>query len=44
MMMIPEPWEKNELMSKEKTDFYEFHNFVMSRGMDRQLWALRMAQ
>lgn len=29
MMMIPEPWEKNELMSKEKKDFYEFHNFIM---------------
>ncbi len=29
MMMIPEPWEKNELMSKEKKDFYEFHNFLM---------------
>ena len=29
MMMIPEPWEKNELMSKEKKDFYEFNNFIM---------------
>lgn len=29
MMMIPEPWEKNEFMSKEKKDFYEFHNIVM---------------
>lgn len=29
MMMIPEPWEKNEFMSKEKKDFYEFHNFIM---------------
>ncbi len=29
MMMIPEPWEKNELMSKEKKEFYKFHNFVM---------------
>ncbi|MDX9871512.1 MAG: glutamate synthase large subunit [Clostridia bacterium] len=29
MMMIPEPWEKNEFMSQEKKDFYEFHNFVM---------------
>lgn len=29
MMMIPEPWEKNDLMSKEKKDFYEFHNFIM---------------
>lgn len=29
MMMIPEPWEKNELMSKEKKAFYEFNNFVM---------------
>lgn len=29
MMMIPEPWEKNELMSKEKTEFYKFHNFIM---------------
>ncbi|HEY5583996.1 MAG TPA: glutamate synthase large subunit [Ruminiclostridium sp.] len=29
MMMIPEPWEKNKLMSKEKKDFYEFQNFIM---------------
>ena len=29
MMMIPEPWEKNELMSKEKKNFYEFNNFIM---------------
>ncbi|EGW39036.1 glutamate synthase large subunit [Desulfosporosinus sp. OT] len=29
MMMIPEPWEKNDLMSKEKKDFYQFHDFLM---------------
>ncbi|EHQ87944.1 glutamate synthase large subunit [Desulfosporosinus youngiae] len=29
MMMIPEPWEKNEQMSKEKKDFYRFHDFLM---------------
>lgn len=29
MMMIPEPWEKNDLISKEKKDFYEFNNFIM---------------
>ncbi|MFZ7120179.1 MAG: glutamate synthase large subunit [Eubacteriaceae bacterium] len=29
MMMIPEPWEKNELMSEEKKSFYEYHNFLM---------------
>src|SRR5665648_851471 len=29
MMMIPEPWEKNKLMSKEKKDFYQFHDFLM---------------
>ncbi|HEX2925579.1 MAG TPA: glutamate synthase large subunit [Ruminiclostridium sp.] len=29
MMMIPEPWEKNDLMSKEKKDFYRFQNFLM---------------
>lgn len=29
MMMIPEPWEKNELMSKEKKDFYQFNDFLM---------------
>jgi glutamate synthase (ferredoxin) len=29
MMMIPEPWEKNDLMSKKKKDFYEFNNFIM---------------
>ena len=29
MMMIPEPWEKNKLMTKEKHDFYEFNSFLM---------------
>jgi glutamate synthase (ferredoxin) len=29
MMMIPEPWEMNELMSPEKHEFYKFNNFVM---------------
>ncbi|WP_099204248.1 glutamate synthase large subunit [Scatolibacter rhodanostii] len=29
MMMIPEPWEKNPLMSSEKKDFYAFQNFLM---------------
>ncbi|MGB4438356.1 MAG: glutamate synthase large subunit [Sedimentibacter sp.] len=29
MMMIPEPWEKNKLMSKEKREFYKFNNFLM---------------
>ena len=29
LMMIPEPWEKNDLMSKTKKDFYEFQNFIM---------------
>ena len=29
MMMIPEPWEKNELMSQEKKDFYQFHDLLM---------------
>lgn len=29
MMMIPEPWEKNDTMSREKKDFYEFQNFIM---------------
>src|SRR5665648_637887 len=29
VMMIPEPWEKNKLMSKEKKDFYQFHDFLM---------------
>ena len=29
MMMIPEPWERNNLMSKEKHDFYEFNSFMM---------------
>ncbi len=29
MMMIPEPWEKNELMSREKKDFYRFNDFLM---------------
>ena len=31
MMMIPEPWEKNTLMSQEKRDFYEFHSFLMMK-------------
>ncbi|MFZ7133940.1 MAG: glutamate synthase large subunit [Eubacteriales bacterium] len=29
MMMIPEPWEKNVLMSEDKKAFYEYHNFLM---------------
>jgi glutamate synthase (ferredoxin) len=29
MMMIPEPWEKNKTMSKEKREFYKFNNFLM---------------
>jgi len=29
MMMIPEPWEKNMLMSQEKKEFYKFNNFIM---------------
>lgn len=29
MMMIPEPWEKNKLMSKGKKEFYKFNNFIM---------------
>ncbi len=29
MMMIPEPWEKNDMMPQERRDFYEFHNLIM---------------
>ncbi|WP_088227988.1 glutamate synthase large subunit [Desulfosporosinus sp. FKB] len=29
MMMIPEPWEKNDLMSETKKDFYRFNDFLM---------------
>ncbi len=29
LMMIPEPWEKNDLMPKDRKDFYEFLNFFM---------------
>ena len=29
MMMIPEPWERNKIMSQEKHDFYEFNSFMM---------------
>ncbi|MCY3731632.1 MAG: glutamate synthase large subunit, partial [Rhodospirillaceae bacterium] len=29
MMMIPEAWQKNELMAKAKRAFYEFHSCVM---------------
>ncbi len=29
MMMIPEPWENNELISAERQEFYKFNNFIM---------------
>lgn len=29
MVMIPEPWEKDDSMSQEKKDFYRYHNFMM---------------
>jgi glutamate synthase (NADPH) large chain len=29
MMMIPEAWQKNELMSREKRAFYEYHSCLM---------------
>jgi len=29
MMMIPEAWQKNELMPKDKRAFYEFHSCLM---------------
>ena len=29
MMMIPEPWEKNDLMPEEKKEFYKFQNWIM---------------
>ena len=29
MMMIPEPWEKNDMMSDTKKEFYKFQNFIM---------------
>lgn len=29
MMMIPEPWERDPLMSEEKRDFYRYHNFML---------------
>ena len=29
LMMIPEPWEHNNLMSREKTEFYKFQNWIM---------------
>ncbi len=29
MMMIPEPWENNELISAERREFYRFNNFIM---------------
>jgi len=29
MMMVPEPWNKHESMSKSKKDFYEFHSMLM---------------
>ncbi|AGA68213.1 glutamate synthase family protein [Desulfitobacterium dichloroeliminans LMG P-21439] len=29
MMMIPEPWENNELMRQDKKDFYEYNSFLM---------------
>ncbi|GIM27426.1 glutamate synthase subunit alpha [Clostridium polyendosporum] len=29
MMLIPEPWSKNEEMAREKKDFYEYHSTMM---------------
>ena len=29
MTMIPEPWEKDPLMSQEKRDYYRYQNFMM---------------
>ncbi|QWV94810.1 glutamate synthase large subunit [Geomonas oryzisoli] len=29
MMMVPEPWENHETMSKEKRAFYEYHSCLM---------------
>ena len=29
MMMVPEPWERNELMSQSVKDFYEFHSCLL---------------
>ena len=29
MMMIPEPWERDPLMSEEKRAFYKYHNFML---------------
>ena len=29
MMMVPEPWENHETMSKEKRAFYEYHSCMM---------------
>jgi glutamate synthase domain-containing protein 1 len=29
MMMIPEPWQKHESMSREKKDFYNYHSCIM---------------
>jgi glutamate synthase (NADPH/NADH) large chain len=29
MMMIPEPWSKNESMPQQKKDFYEYHSCLM---------------
>lgn len=29
MMMIPEPWERHEMMSQSKKDFYEYHACMM---------------
>jgi len=29
MMMLPEPWEHNDLMPEEKKEFYKFHSFIM---------------
>lgn len=29
MMLIPEPWEQNEILSENKREFYKFNNFLM---------------
>lgn len=44
MMMIPEPWEKNDLMSKEKRTFMSLIILSWSPGTDQLPWALRTEQ
>jgi glutamate synthase domain-containing protein 1 len=33
MMLVPEAWENNDLLSREKKGFYEWSSFLMEPGL-----------